>query len=109
MCLSTTLTTPSGGSMKHTALLDSGTTVDCISYELASQLDWDQLETPMGIIEMLNGAEADWYGIYEAQLTMTDSLGTTQVVRWTFTVIDMVDVDVVLGMLWLEDFNPDID
>ena len=40
---------------------------------------------------------------------MTDSLGTTQVVRWTFTVINMVDVDVVLGMPWLEDFNPDID
>ena len=54
---------------------------------------------PMGIIEMLNGAEADWYGIYEAQLTMIDLLRTTKVVRWTFTVIDMVDVDVVLGML----------
>ena len=109
MCLSTTLTTPSGGSTKHTALLDSGTTVDCIPYELVSQLDWDQLETPIGIIEMLNRAEADWYGIYEAQLTMTDSLGTTKVVKQTFTAIDMVNMDVVLGMLWLEDFNPDID
>ena len=81
MCLSITLTTPSGGSMKHAVLLNSDTTVDCISYELASQLDWNQLEALMEIIEILNGAEADWYGIYEAQLTMTDSLRTTKVVR----------------------------
>ena len=63
---------------------------------------------PMGVIEMLNGDEADWYSTYEAQLTMLDSLGTTKVVRWQFTVIDMVDIDVVLRMPWLEDFNLDI-
>ena len=108
MCVSTTLTTASGGYTEQSALLDSGTTVDCISYELATQLDWRQPETPMGVVEMLNGDEADWYGTYEAQLTMSDSLGTTKVVRRQFAVIDMVDIDVVLGMPWLEDFNPDV-
>ena len=81
MCVLITLTTVSGGYIEQSALLDSGTTVDCILYELVTQLDWRQPETPMGVVEMLNGDEADWYGIYEAQLTMLDSLGTTKVVR----------------------------
>ena len=63
---------------------------------------------PMGVMEMLNRDLADWYGTYEAQLTLTDSLGTIKVVRQQFTVMDMVDVNVVLGIPWLEDFNPDI-
>ena len=81
MCLATTLMTLLGGYMEQSALLDSGTTVDCILYKLATQLDWSQPETPMGVMEMLNRDLADWYGTYEAQLTLTDSLGTTKVVR----------------------------
>ncbi|EAS27222.3 uncharacterized protein CIMG_12570 [Coccidioides immitis RS] len=41
---------------KQAVLLNS---VNSISYKLASQLDWDQPETPMEVIKMLNRAETD--------------------------------------------------
>ena len=108
MCVLITLMTVLSDYTKQSALLNSDTIVNCILYKLMTQLDWRQSETFIRVVEMLNGDEADWYSIYKAQLTMLDSLKTTKVVRQQFIVIDMVDIDIVLRMLWLKDFNSDV-
>ena len=103
------LVTTSDQEMEVKALINSGTDISYISYGLVRwKLDWCMPKEPTTIIKCLNGMESPLFGNHTSSMKATDSNRVEKQYKHSFTTIDMVGVDVVLGYKWLEQINPHI-
>ncbi|KAL1953485.1 hypothetical protein VTO42DRAFT_2764 [Malbranchea cinnamomea] len=92
------------------AMIDSSVDVSFISHELVRQLlDWNLPKEPINTIECLNGSESPLYRTHFMSMVTVDSEGKSKRYDHSLASIHMVDVDIVLGMEWLEQVNPHID
>ncbi|KAL1952677.1 hypothetical protein VTO42DRAFT_4461 [Malbranchea cinnamomea] len=72
-------------------------------------LNWNLPKEPMNTIEYLNGSESSLYGTHFTSMVTVNSEGKSKWYDHSFAVFHMVNVDVMLGIEWLEQVNPHID
>ena len=88
------------------ALLDSGSDDDLIARPVARAFGFEVGNTPVGTIEGLNGDPGPIYGVVEAEIQATDSVGQAKSMKRQLFIVDMPGIDLILGMPWFEDVNP---
>jgi predicted DNA-binding protein YlxM (UPF0122 family) len=91
------------------ALLDSGSDDDLIARPIAKAFGLDFGDTPLGVVEGLNGDPGPIYGIVETDIQATDSIGQKKSMKRRLFVVDMPGIDMILGIPWLADVNPVVD
>ena len=91
------------------AMIDSGATENLISQLLVKlhsiPADFD-VRSGLGT---LDGSPLRTYSGHELTFSMTDDAGEAMTQSSEFLGVDMIGVDVILGLTWLNKINPDID
>ena len=93
-----------------TAMLDSGSCFDVMSPKLAKQLDLKPDRLPSSLASYLNGTPAKIYGLVSTKLDVLDTTGIIKTQTVSFVLMDTPnEYPIVLGMPWLETWNPVVD
>ena len=93
----------------HRALIDSGATLNFVAQICAKELDLPSLGHSSGRIRTLGGEALQTFDTHTIRVAIEDHYGTKASVAQDFVAAAMVGYDLVLGMPWLREQDPDID
>lgn len=96
------------GSVRETALLDSGAEVNLVSALAAKEWGWKEVNTPIIMAEAINKAPLRVYGAYEGSTTSEDQEGSKRTSTDIFLAVDVGSYNIVLGYPWHAKWNPDV-
>ena len=91
--------------LEKEALVDSSAEADLIYLRFFKDITAKKLE-PASIVETLFGKLQEPLRCYNILFNTTDNLRTTKRQVSNFTVIDIGNLDIILGILWLTKENP---
>jgi len=96
------------GQRSTIALVDSGSDDDLIARPLAKAFGFRVEPMPIGKIEGLNGDPGPLWGVVETTIQITDTIGQKQSTKRRLFITDMPGIDMILGIPWLNEVNPQI-
>jgi hypothetical protein len=96
------------GTRKVRTLLDSGAQMSFISHLLVAELQLPNEQAAVRV-RTIGGQPLKVYGTHHADTVVTDELGTTKKTKHRYLAVEVVDYDLILGIDWLREVNPDID
>ena len=94
--------------IKTCCFIDCGSAFNVISPLLAKKLELPIHPIQDAVARYLNGSPVKIYGHAAAKMTITDTFGKSRGGIVPLTVMDSAQDDVVLGMPWLETWNPSV-
>ena len=111
MYVEATIHTPSTREFRTLTLLDSGTDGCILSRHLGNELSSGKFNTPEGRMELADGSRAPYYGVYQLDIEVEDSVGQRRRVVKDAPVMDLPweGPQVYLGFDWFEELNPQVD
>jgi hypothetical protein len=95
------------GTQLARALIDSGAQRSFVYQRWAKQ-HYEDSATPPRLVIAMDGHDVQSYGAHDLDLEMRDSAGVVRNHELTCEAVDMSGFDMIIGMDWLTDVNPDI-
>jgi hypothetical protein len=97
------------GWRRKVALLDGGALVNCLSERLAKAWNLKGVEHPPVKAEAFDTSPVQSVGAYKATVKLRDGAGREHVTTQVFYAFPKVARDVIIGLPWLMEANPNID